>query len=178
MAAIVITLTEIVESEEPAFLRRLRGECGGEHRGRSHQSQARLRKAKDTEADGDDAPTYVFENGQDMMTKAEYDALLLQGARAEEPVVEEESKVDGDKNSIVPAPSDKSIQSNANDEVQQDASVKERNAAIGTSSRKRVAKVVKDDEGEEQDCNDAKKMNTMKKPLKKSKKVKLSFDHE
>ena len=68
-------LTSSAESNEPAFLRKLRGEHGGDGSGRHERPLARPRK-QTTDGDEDDQPTYVMENSQDTMSKEEYEALM------------------------------------------------------------------------------------------------------
>ena len=62
------------DSNEPAFLRRLRAKHGGGDSARHERPLARPRKqVKDGE---DDQPTYVVEGSQDTLSKAEYEALM------------------------------------------------------------------------------------------------------
>ena len=67
---------------QPAFLRRLRGEIGGQtdDPDRHVDSVARPKRPKRLDADEDDGPTYVMEDTNATLTKDEYEALV--GAEA------------------------------------------------------------------------------------------------
>ncbi|KAF2028623.1 hypothetical protein EK21DRAFT_101662 [Setomelanomma holmii] len=62
------------DNEQPAFLRRLRGELTGGDTARHEQPIQRNKRLK--QDDEDDAPTYVLEATKESLTKEEYDALV------------------------------------------------------------------------------------------------------
>jgi hypothetical protein len=64
------------EAKEPAFLRRLRNETTSGRDADRHERQiARPKRTKGAD-DDDDGPTYVLEEGNKSLTKAEYEALI------------------------------------------------------------------------------------------------------
>ncbi|EDN05904.1 conserved hypothetical protein [Histoplasma mississippiense (nom. inval.)] len=62
------------EKNEPTFLRKLRSEYGDGSGVRNGRPNPRPTKKKD--ADDDDAPTYVDEENNEVISKEEYDALM------------------------------------------------------------------------------------------------------
>ncbi|KAF2503054.1 hypothetical protein BU16DRAFT_28022 [Lophium mytilinum] len=149
------------EANEPAFLRRLRGEASsGRDPARHERPVARPKRAKGE--DEDDAPTYVLEDGNESLSKAEYEALIA-GKDADQ-----ELGVEG-------AASGK--KGDADDAEKEEASKqpsKHQSIEVGAVSKKRKAvKVVQTSDGE--DDADAKPKKAVKKPKKKAKAVKLSF---
>ncbi len=64
-----------IESNEPSFLRKLRGEFGGTDAVRHERPIPRPRKVM-TDGDDEDQPTYVVEESQDTLSKEEYEALV------------------------------------------------------------------------------------------------------
>lgn len=123
------------------------------------------------EGDEEDQPTYVVEDSQDTLSKAEYEALVA---------ADNADRVD--ENHMLPSAKD----SRSNEEAEprkvdvtgEVALVKQQVAGIGGSSKRRLAKVV-GDEGDEAapEKNDSEK-NSKKYRAKKWKKMKLSFDEE
>ena len=161
-----------LESNEPAFLRRLRSEHGDRDSSRHERQLARPRKQVQ-EGEEDDQPTYVVEDSQDTLSKAEYEALITADNADQK-----------DENDVpLPANSSHSIgeAEPTKDEVTREAAlVKQRVAGIGSSTKRRLAKVVGDEEGEDgavPEKGDSGK-NSKKLRPKKVKKVKLSFDEE
>ncbi|KAF2817210.1 uncharacterized protein BDZ99DRAFT_374688 [Mytilinidion resinicola] len=137
------------EANEPAFLRRLRGEAtSGRDASRHERPVARPKRAKGD--DDDDAPTYVLEDGNESLSKAEYEALIAGKDADQGPGVEDAEKEEAS--------------------TQQS---KHQLTVVGAVSKKRKAvKVVQASDGEED--ADVKPKKAVKKP-KKSKAVKLSF---
>ncbi|KAL8763222.1 MAG: hypothetical protein Q9184_000940 [Pyrenodesmia sp. 2 TL-2023] len=73
----IIKLTCVPESNEPAFLRKLKGEYGGTDPARHHRPLARPKKVVHTDEENDNDPVYVKETDpHEPMSKADYDALL------------------------------------------------------------------------------------------------------
>ncbi|CAI6332764.1 unnamed protein product [Periconia digitata] len=141
------------DDTQPAFLQRMRAQLAGDGSGRHDRPVARNRKEKVD--DEDDAPTYVMEDTNDSMTKAEYEAMVAR-KEAEE---EESAKDVGETKITAPA-----------------AAKKDNIAEVGKASKKRKAVKVIGNEGEE-DANDSKDLGkkVTKKAKKKGKPIKLSF---
>ena len=154
------------DSNEPAFLRRLRAKHGGGDSERHERPLARPRKqVKDGE---DDQPTYVVEGSQDILSKAEYEALM--GTANDEKQDENE-----------PASSPQPDLGGGNEVSERVVPAKQKTAAIGGSNKRRLAKVFGEDGDDDGEPNVEEKgpAPTGKKPkAKKGKKVKLSFDEE
>ena len=127
----------------------------------------------------DEQPTYVVEDSQDTLSKAEYEALLATN--------------DADKQNEKNMPSSREAHHRfeeaelRRDEVATEAApVKQRVAGIGSSSKRRLAKVVggeEEEEEEEKEDGSAPEMSDPRKRdkkirAKKGKKMKLSFDEE
>jgi hypothetical protein len=147
------------DNQQPAFLRRLRGELTSGDAARHEQPIPRNKRM--TKDDEDDAPTYVMEDTKESLTKEEYDALVSgkDSKDGESDATGNASKEEGS----VPSPKPK-----------------EKIAEVGAMSKKRkVAKAIGDEQegakGEE--SKDAKESNAkvIKKPKKKAKAVKLTF---
>jgi hypothetical protein len=135
-------------------LQRLRGQIAGDESARRDPAVPRNKKlVKDDE---DDAPTYVLEDTNESLTKAEYEALVA----GKDAPPDEESKTSATKHANQePQPKDKIVE-------------------VGKASKKRkAAKVIGGDEGIEKDATET-QAKIVKKPKKKSKPVKLSFDNQ
>ncbi|KAJ9638872.1 hypothetical protein H2201_004601 [Coniosporium apollinis] len=153
------------EQNEPAFLRRMRGEVAGIDPHRHERQVARPKRLKNGDEE-DDGPTIVDESN-DTLSKAEYEALM--GEK-----VEKESDAE-------PAESATSALQDGNgngEDVQEkeDGGLvkKQQIAEAGKSQKKRkVGKVVGEAEEEEEDRQQ--KKPEAKKVKKKVKAVKLSF---
>ena len=122
----------------------------------------------------DDQPTYVVENSQDTLSKAEYEALVAA------------DNADQEDENDVPS-SAKSSHSIEEGEPRQDevtgegASVKQQIAGIGGSTKRRLAKVIGDEEEGKDETAPEKSdsgKNSNKPRAKRGKKMKLSFDEE
>lgn len=149
------------EPNEPNFLRKFKSQYSGADSSRHERPLARPRKQKETE--DDDAPTYVDEHGRDIITKAEYDAMLNGESHIPEGMTEQTPKATEDQQELVREDGQAVRESEA--------------AAIGTLRKRRIGKVIgKDDEV----IDNAKGLvNPGEKRLaKKIRKVRLSFDGE
>lgn len=116
----------------------------------------------------DDQPTYVVEDSQDTLSKAEYEALIaVDNADKDEDIVPSSAK----DNPIIEEADLKK------DEVTGEAIfVEQQVAGIGGSNKRRLAKVIGDGGEDEAACG---KGGPSKKPrAKKKKKPKLSFAEE
>ncbi|KAF2451839.1 hypothetical protein P171DRAFT_348247 [Karstenula rhodostoma CBS 690.94] len=144
--------------KQPAFLRRLRGELAGDGSGRHEQPVPRNKRLKKDD-DEDDAPTYVLEDTNQSMTKAEYEAMVA-GDDAEKS--EETTKGDNEatKDSATTQPKDNIVE-------------------VGKATKKRkVAKVIAEErDGDAEESKEPEK-KVVKKAKKKGKPVKLSFGDE
>lgn len=156
-----------VDSNEPAFLRRLRGEYGGD--GARHGCPpARPRKQKISD-DEDDEPTYVQENTHDTISKAEYDAMVknVEVEKLENSIVVPPMKPDGHERAL----------EELGKSPQDPAPSKQQVAGIGGNAKRRLAKIVgEDDEMEASQHHVGGLINEKKVKSKKGKKVKLSFN--
>lgn len=159
------------ESNEPAFLRKLRSEYQGGDSARHERPLARPRKhIKDGEED--DQPTFVVEGSQDTLSKAEYEALMG--------VVSDE-KHEGNEAVSDPQPGSKGEKPReCSTEFSDDSTpAKQINASIGASNKRRFAKIVgNEDEGPAESRDEDSARITKKPKAKKAKKVKLSFAEE
>lgn len=156
-----------IESNEPAFLRRLRGEHGRDSMRHEHPL-ARPRKQKTSE-DKDEEPTYVQEDSHDTISKAEYDALMknIEVQKLENLVVVPPTRPDdleGPRGESGKFPQDPTP-------------LKQQMAGIGGNAKRRLAKVVGEDNGmEDSQHHVGGLINGNKFKPKKRKKVKLSFN--
>ncbi|KAF2822165.1 hypothetical protein CC86DRAFT_96581 [Ophiobolus disseminans] len=151
------------DNEQPAFLRRLRGELTSGDSARHEQPIPRNKRMK-KEDDDDDAPTYVLEDTKESLTKEEYEALVS----GKDPKDEEERAVD-----------------NASKEESKVSELKQKDkiAEVGAPSKKRKAvKIISDEQDESKldGSKDIKKPDPkpIKKAKKKGKTVKLTFGEE
>ena len=162
-------------------MRKLRGEYGGDDSDRQRQSSARPRKQM-LGGEEDDQPTYVVEDSQDTLSKAEYEAIrnrsetdteskrtgaidLISSAR-------EDTRNEGDFGSVT-----KEV--GKIDEIPLD---KQEVAGIGGSAKRKVGKVIDDGEDrapvveDEAAAEQPKQLRQVR--GKRTKKVKLSFDDD
>jgi hypothetical protein len=149
------------DSEQPAFLRRLRGELTSGDSARHEQPIARNKRMKKDD-DEDDAPTYVLEDTKESLTKEEYDALVSGKDYKEKEEAEDSAKQGGTESESKP---------------------KDKIAEVGAASKKRKAAKIVNEEHEEvkpdasKDGKQADSKGT-KKPKKKAKAVKLTFGED
>lgn len=164
---------------EPAFLRRLRAQNSGFD---DRHERATPRPKRIRTDDEDDAPTYVDENGSETLTKSEYEALVAgdkrdTGKDADDKAAKDAELVRGETQGDDP----ELKASGALPDSGPDDERKQRVAEAGVGSKKRkVAKVVgENDHGEAdigKDANENKDVAPKKKAKKKAKPIKLSFD--
>ena len=153
------------ESEEPAFLRRLRGEVGGQDSARYQRAIARPRKHKNPNDHDDDEPTYVDEHNHGVMTKPQFEALVTQkgSKKTEHEGVSQSEGQSGEQ-------AESAIETNL-----EGSPPKEHVAFIGGSSKRRLAKVVGDEEASSTLGAEAESRDINKAKNRKGKKIKLSF---
>ena len=167
----MIGLISILESEEPSFLRKLKSEYGGRSSVRHERPLARPRKAKRDEND-DDAPTYVDEESHDTLTKQQYEAMLKSGnvpAMMKKGDVATNAGAVGDGSAEAHESKPSSFGEVAPPKT-------ELVAAIGTTGKRRIGKVVGEGVGFNESRGAGTTAASPKKPVKKAKKIKLSFD--
>ncbi|KAF2140716.1 uncharacterized protein K452DRAFT_359737 [Aplosporella prunicola CBS 121167] len=153
------------EKKEPAFLRRIKGNLSeGRDPDRQEYSIARPKKAK--QDDEDDAPTYVVEESNDTLTKAEYEALVNGKSTPDAANGEEKKDSENPENDEAAKADSKTTKS------------KQPTASIGAASKKRKAVKVGGDADDEEEEELSKKKPQPKKAKKKAKAVKLSFADE
>lgn len=160
--------THLPENQEPAFLRKLKAQFGGNNDGRQERPSARPKKPKND--DLDDEPTYVDEESQQTLTKAEYNELAgIKPAGVES--TDEKDTPRGPDTENQPT-----IPENATGQPGTGEPRKEAIALIGsTASKRKAARIV----GQEEDDMKipSRVLNAdQKKKSSKGKKVKLSFD--
>lgn len=155
------------EQNEPAFLRRMRGEVAGIDPHRHERQIARPQRLENGD-DEDDGPTIVDESN-DTLSKAEYEALVGGKVDGED---EEGAKL-GEGINPAGLEDEKRERETKTEEV--GATLKKQQIAeVGKNQKKRkVGKVVGEAEGEEGDQQQ--KKPEAKKVKKKAKAVKLSF---
>ncbi|OJD15048.1 hypothetical protein AJ78_04671 [Emergomyces pasteurianus Ep9510] len=155
------------DKREPAFLRKLRSEYGDGSGFRNDRPNPRPTKMKD--GDDDDAPTYVDEESNEVISKAEYDALV-RGDRDNK--TEENSKNIGDENEQTKSghEGDGDVQGKPQGGK---AKPKQHFAEIGGAKKRKQAKVI----GEDATGEEVRKPSAPRK-TKLKKKIKLSFDDE
>ncbi|CRG84440.1 hypothetical protein PISL3812_01726 [Talaromyces islandicus] len=161
------------DRQEPAFLRKLRGESSGVDSPRQERFSQRPRKPKNKDDDDDDAPTYVDEETNDTITKEDYEALLKGSEKDKSQTTLAEG--DGD---IAPGESKEPAASSEQANVADAPKAQEKMAEIGSQKRKKQARVVggDDDEVAAEDEASRKDSSSSRRPKAKRKKVKLSFD--
>ncbi|KAJ5152184.1 hypothetical protein N7492_010479 [Penicillium capsulatum] len=157
------------EANEPAFLQKLRGQYGNQS-GRLERPSARPRKPKD-DKDDDDAPVYVDEASNEVLSKEEYQALVQEGAPGEKnDASQDQSTTEGDGKAPHEAESTPK-QSNLTE-------------VGGQRKRKQVKVVGEEEKVENPEALEASKTQEIKpkasasRKSKKAKKIKLSFDEE
>jgi hypothetical protein len=144
------------DDTQPAFLRRLRGEMAGDGSGRHENPIQRNKRLK--QDDEEDAPTYVLEDTNQSMSKAEYEAMVAGKVSEKDGATAEEG---GTTKVTATTP-------HAKDTI----------VEIGKATKKRkVAKVIGEekDENEDEKASKTSEKKSIKKAKKKGKPVKLSF---
>ncbi|KAF2199555.1 hypothetical protein GQ43DRAFT_112389 [Delitschia confertaspora ATCC 74209] len=152
------------DSTQPAFLQRLRGQIAGT--GDSDRHNQIIPRPKRLQKDEeDDAPTYVLEDTNQSLSKEEYEALIAAD--------------NGDENSqAVDVDATKKDHIGAKDlDLKEKESEGDKKKEVGQLARKRKAiKVVTDDQVTDEKDGDKDSKPASKKPKKKAKPIKLSFD--
>ncbi|KAF2865511.1 hypothetical protein BDV95DRAFT_586549 [Massariosphaeria phaeospora] len=142
------------DASQPAFLRRLRGEMAGDDSVRHEQPIPRNKRMKKDEEEDD--PTYVLEDTNQSLTKAEFEAL----AAGKNPKDIQETGGCPDDKSKLGEPA---------------ALPKDNIAEVGKVTKKRKAvKIISEEQDEGKSANPTGPKVT-RKPKKKGKAVKLSF---
>ena len=130
------------------------------------------------EGETEDQPTYVVEDSQDTLSKAEYEALLAANNvdKQGENKISSSAKLRHDTEEV-----------EKDEMIKEAAAVKQQVASIGRSTKRKLAKVVGDEEVEEEKTEEeeieeaeykdkAARKKDKKIRAKKAKKMKLSFD--
>ncbi|KAI4753675.1 hypothetical protein E4T52_14200 [Aureobasidium sp. EXF-3400] len=169
-------LTYDKNASQPAFLQRLRDQNSAiSSSGRHEQPIARAHRAENPNNDDDDAPTYVVEGSSETLTKAEYEKLTSGDTD------DVESKFGDVKDMVTGELTGDSPKASGalpdEDDAPARASV---TVDAGKATKKRkVAKVVGGDDGDEAPAKDTIKDESKPKKLKKKgKPIKLSFGDE
>lgn len=154
----------ILEAKEPAFLQKLRGQYGNSS-GRLERPVERARKPRDPKDDDDDAPVYVDEESNEVISKEEYKALVegdVSNQQEGKTAPKGLASVDGE------------------DELQPRAEitpVRQTNLTeVGGQRKRKQIKVV--GEGSKPEVEEEQSKATVSRKPKKGKKIKLSFDEE
>ena len=152
----------------------MKSEFGG-HSDRHERPIARPRKPRDAEED--DEPTYVDEESHEIISKTEYTALLQAGDKA---LPSAEGRLD---ESLTRGSSEHADPREDSGKVE--APKKEAVAAIGGSTKRRIAKVVGEEDnsyrsskGAMTNGKDGENSKSGKKNAKRLRKIKLAFDEE
>ncbi|KAF2658616.1 hypothetical protein K491DRAFT_652523 [Lophiostoma macrostomum CBS 122681] len=149
------------DAKEPTFLRRLRGEVTGDDSARHERPIPRNKRLK--QDDEEDAPTYVLEESNQSLTKAEYEALIAGKSEPETGTTETDAQTGSNVTNV--EAKDAAIKPN-----------KDNIAEVGKTSKKRKAvKVIGEPEDEEKRDTTKSDNKPTKKAKKKTKPVKLSF---
>jgi Domain of unknown function (DUF4604) len=150
-----------IDSEEPAFLRRLRGEVGESAEKHSHPI-ARPRAKRPAGDEDEDAPTYVVDaSTNETLSKADIEHLKGNSTKQDDTTAGGASEP---------------TTHTTDDSKPETESKKENVGQIGGASKRRIAKVVGAGP-EDQDVPSKEKLKKRKKIEKKAK-VKLSFDED
>lgn len=157
------------DSNQPTFIRRLRGEIGGQDSSRHERAIARPRKLKNSNDDEDDEPTYVNEENREVISKSEFEALANRETS-------EKTELDGVALSHDQPEGDIRLPIVLKPEG---PAPKEHVASVGGSSKRKVAKVFgNEDIGFAKRAKADSPDNKNKTKTRKGKKIKLSFDED
>lgn len=160
----------ITEAKEPAFLQKLRGHYG-DTSGRLERPSARPRKLKDKNDEDDDAPVYVDEESNEVISKAEYEALV--GGGIDQKDNEAPTKDTPTENE----------QASAQSQTETSTGKQSNLTEVGGPRKRKQAKIVgenedKENSEEKQEADEAQPKAAAPRKSKKAKKIKLSFDEE
>jgi hypothetical protein len=172
-------LTYDKSTSQPAFLQRLRDQNSAiSSTGRHEQPIARAQRAKNPNADDDDAPTYVVEGSSETLTKAEYEKLTAgDGNDADEKFGDVKDMVTGELTGDSPKASGALPDEDDGGPARASVIV---DAGKATKKRK-MAKVVGGDDNDADEATSkvsSKDESKPKKLKKKGKPIKLSFGDE
>ncbi|KAL8930599.1 MAG: hypothetical protein Q9208_000469 [Pyrenodesmia sp. 3 TL-2023] len=161
---------DMLESNEPAFIRKLKGEYGGTDSARNQRQLARPKKEVNPDEVNDDDPVYVQETDpHEPISKADYDALLRAATTDQSPADKAQlGETTNGLDEIVNPP-----QPNPEGPVSQ-------YVIIGEASKKRSAKIVGEDVLSDRPLESTDEPGTRTKPngKKRAKRPKLSFQEE
>ncbi|KAL8940179.1 MAG: hypothetical protein Q9211_002396 [Gyalolechia sp. 1 TL-2023] len=168
------------DSNEPAFLRKLKGQYGGTDSARHQQPLARPRKQRNPIEEDEDEPIYVHEaNPHEPISKADYDTLI------DDTVTEDRdglfTTVEKLSGRVGKASNQTGASSKPHGErgVMQEAPSKQQIAVIGAASKKRSAKIIGDGTAADETQDSAEKIELAKsRGPKKAKRQKLSFQDD
>ncbi|KAJ5587517.1 uncharacterized protein N7459_003282 [Penicillium hispanicum] len=152
------------DAKEPAFLQKLRGQYGNMS-GRLERPVERARKARDPKNDEDDAPVYVDEQSNEVISREEYKALVEGDARKQkedDASTKDPTTAEGKDKTQPYAESTATKQSNLTE--------------VGGQRKRKQAKVVGEEDKPE--AEEAQRKTPVSRKPKKAKKIKLSFDEE
>lgn len=173
LRAVTFMLIYIPESNEPAFLRKLKSEYGaGVDPARHQHPLARPRKQNATE-DADDEPTYVDEDTLDNISKDEYTALLMR----------DKEKADNDPTSSLldrGRHSEDGVSGHTGEQLHNAKPAEQLQANIGGTSKKRLIKAIGDHSEVQENIpdRDGPSPRNANRDRTKRKKIKLSFEEE
>ncbi|GAD93210.1 conserved hypothetical protein [Paecilomyces variotii No. 5] len=149
------------EAKEPPFLQRLKSQYGGANSSRHERPIPRPRRLQKDE--DDDAPTYVDEETNEVISKEEYESLV-QGEKGDGS--QDEAK---DETASAPA-KEKADQAESETGTQQKQNI----AEIGGPKKRKQGRVVGEEDAP--DSGERQESSSSRKPKQKKKKIKLSFD--
>ncbi|OJD28480.1 hypothetical protein ACJ73_00111 [Blastomyces percursus] len=156
------------EKNEPAFLRKLRSQYGDGSGVRNDRPSPHPTKKKDT--DDDDAPTYVDETSNEIISKEEYDALMRGDSDNK---IGKSSGNNGNENEKTRSTNDTGDGDEQGELQGPKAKQKQHFAGIGGAKKRKQAKVIGEDSTE-----DATRKPPASRNPKLKKKIKLSFDDD
>lgn len=153
-------------------MQRFRDECGGGDSSRLERSLARPKRPRDSTELEDDAPTYVDERSQNVVSKETYEAMISKNEVEDSRLAHPSGCAEEEESAQTAAFNETTLGS---------MTPKEPTANIGRSTRKRLVKVVGDPGDLAQASDETHRAYSPEslrrtKKSKKSKKIKLSFD--
>ncbi|KAL1863389.1 hypothetical protein Plec18167_000483 [Paecilomyces lecythidis] len=149
------------EAKEPPFLQRLKSQYGGANSGRHERPIPRPRRLQ--KDDDEDAPTYVDEETNEVISKEEYE-FLVRGEKGDE-------SQDEAKDETASGPAKDADQAESETGAQQKQNI----AEIGGPKKRKQGRVVGEEDTPES-TERRQESSSSRKPKQKKKKIKLSFD--
>lgn len=156
----------MIEAKEPPFLQRLKNQYGGANSSRHERPIPRPRRLQKDE--DDDAPTYVDEETNEVISKEEYESLV-RGDKGEDTREEREHPNDETTSALTKEGADKL---NSETEVTQQ---KQNIAEIGGPKKRKQGRVVGEEDAPDE-AEQRQESSSSRKPKQEKKKIKLSFD--